>query len=174
MTRFAAVLLVCTLVPGAVLAAPAPAPAQAPAVQTVIDCRKLDDSAARLACYDRAVDAMARAESSGDLVTIDRQQRGALRTQAFGFNLPALSLLGGDKSGGEDDRITATAESVSRDASGRWIVRLQGGAVWVQTDDAVLFPEPHAGSRVVIRKGALGSFFMDFDGRPGVRAARRS
>jgi hypothetical protein len=48
------------------------------------------------------------------------------------------------------------------------------GAVWPQTDDTVLYPYPHAGSTAVIRKGAIGSFFIDIDGRTHFRAARRS
>src|SRR5580658_1951949 len=38
-------------------AAPKPAPTNAPVVQAVVDCRKIEDSAQRLACYDASVDA---------------------------------------------------------------------------------------------------------------------
>src|SRR5690348_11419617 len=72
------------------MAAKPPPPQTPPAVQAVLDCRKLTDDAARLACYDRAVTAMASAEQSGDLVSIDREQRRAARRQAFGFQLPTL------------------------------------------------------------------------------------
>src|SRR5713101_2264957 len=50
-------------------------PTRAPVVQTVLDCRKLEDGVQRLACYDKAVDTMAQAEAKGDLVTVDREQR---------------------------------------------------------------------------------------------------
>jgi hypothetical protein len=151
----------------------ADAPTRAPAVQTVLDCRKVEDAAGRLACYDRSIDAMARAETSGDLVTLDRAQRGALRKQAFGFNIPAINLFDRDKTSG-DDRLAAKIESASQDGRGRWIIRLEDGAVWAQTDDGVLGRDPRPGSTAVIHHGALGSFFMDFDGRPGFRAERRS
>jgi hypothetical protein len=156
------------------MSAPSRAADPAPAVQSVIDCRGISDSAGRLACYDRAVEAMAKAERAGDLVTIDRQQRSALRRQAFGFNLPSLNLLERDRKSVEDQRLEARVASVSRDPSGRWIIRLEDGAVWAQTDDGVLGRDPRPGSTAVIRHGALGSFFIDFDGRPGFRAARRS
>jgi hypothetical protein len=149
-------------------------PTRAPAVQTVMECRKIEEAAGRLACYDRSVDAMARAETSGDLVTLDREQRGALRKQAFGFNIPAITLFDRDKKPGDDDRLSAKIESASQDSQGHWIIRLEGGAVWIQTDDGVLGRDPKAGSTAVIHRGALGSFFMDFDGRPGFRAARRN
>ena len=167
--RAFAVLLLIGLASPALAAGP---PTRAPAVQTVMDCRKIEETAARLACYDRSVDAMVKAETSGDLVTIDREQRGALRKQAFGFNIPAINLFDRDKKP-EDDRLVARVESASQDGQGRWTIRLEGGAVWVQTDDSILYPDPHRGSPVVIRPGALGSFFMAIDGKPGFRAARR-
>jgi hypothetical protein len=157
------------------LASPAAAavPIRAPAVQTVLDCRKLADSPARLACYDRSVDDMVKAEIAGDLVTIDREQRGALRKQTFGFNIPAINLFDRDKQPREDDRLFTKVESASQDGLGRWTIRLEGGAVWAQTDDSPLYPDPHSGSPVVIRQGVLGAFFMSIDGMPGVRAVRR-
>jgi hypothetical protein len=160
----------------ACLAAPVRAadPPSAPAVQGVIDCRKIAESAGRLTCYDQAVDAMAKAERSGDLVTIDRQQRSALRRQAFGFNIPSLNLLERDRKPAQDERIEARVAAVSRDTSGRLIIRLEDGAVWAQTDDGMLGRDPKPGSIALIRHGALGSFFMDFDGRPGFRATRLS
>src|SRR5579864_7763283 len=67
--------------------AKAPQPAGSPpaVVQSLLDCRKLSDSAERLACYDKAAAAMASATTSGDLVALDREQRRAARRQAFGF-----------------------------------------------------------------------------------------
>src|ERR1700759_4350254 len=88
---------------GSALAAPPPAPTTAPAVQAVVDCRGIADSAQRLACYDAATDALTKAQSSGDLVTLDRQQRQAVRRQAFGFTLPSLAMFDvGEKGDGVD------------------------------------------------------------------------
>ena len=52
-----------------------PAPKRPPALQAVMDCRQIQNDAQRLACYDAAVGGMAKAEESGDLVAIDREQR---------------------------------------------------------------------------------------------------
>jgi hypothetical protein len=162
---------------GVVLACPpalaSPAPTRAPAVQSLVDCRKIADAASRLACYDRSVDGLVNAETSGDLVTIDRQQRGALRNQAFGFNIPAITLLDRDKKVADGDRLVSKVASAVQDGSGRWIITLEGGAIWAQTDDAALYPDPRPGSPVVVHRGALGSFFMSIDGKPGFRAVRR-
>jgi len=147
------------------------APARAPAVQTVLECRKIEDGAQRLACYDKAVGAMAKADETGDLVTVDRQQRTTLRRQAFGFNLPSLSMFDKGQKLEENDRLTAKAAKVSRNRDGQWVITLEDGAIWVQTDDASLYPAPHAGSAIAIRRGTLGSFFMTIDGQQ-VRAKR--
>ncbi len=157
--------------PGA-WAAPKPPP-QAPIVQNVIDCRKVEDGAQRLACYDKAVDNMAQAQAKGDLVTTDRQQRQAIHRQAFGLNLPSLSALyGGEKEG--VDRLTAKVASARTDANGKWVIVLDDGAVWRQIDDNTLVHPPHPGSIVEIRHAALGSFFMNVDGQLAIRVHRDS
>ena len=71
----------------------AEAPNRAPAMQSVLDCRAITDGVQRLACFDKAVGAMAKAEQTGDLVTIDREQRRTVRRQAFGLTLPSLAMF---------------------------------------------------------------------------------
>ena len=172
-SRFLALAVASTaLVAGAAQAAPhAPQPpVRAPAVQAVVDCRKLTDDAQRLACYDGAVAALAAAEQSGDLVTLDRQQRTTVRRQAFGLTLPSLSMF--DRGESDVDKVDETAASARQDAQGRWTIVMQDGAVWRQIDDETLSRDPHAGSAIVIRKAMLGSFMLSVDGQPGVRAHR--
>jgi hypothetical protein len=167
----AALVLLGLTAPGARAAdIPKTAP---PVVQQVLDCRKLTESDQRLACYDRAVDGMAQAQAKGDLVTVDRQQRQALHHQAFGFNLPALSLFGSDKSE-EANQITAKVASASLDAMGKWVIKLDDGAVWRQVDDSTLEPDPHAGSTVRIKKGLAGGYFMNIDKQQAFRAHREN
>ena len=149
---------------------PAPAPTNAPVVQAVVDCRKIDDATQRLACYDAAVAALNTAQSSGDLVTLDRKQRQAVRKQAFGFTLPSLSMFDtGEKS---VDRIDDTIASAHQIGQGRWVFQMQDGAVWRQIDDEFLSRNPHPGSAVVISRAALGSYMLSVDGQPGVRVHR--
>jgi hypothetical protein len=147
-----------------------PAPGRAPAVQAVVDCRKIDDSAQRLACYDGAVAAMEQAETSGDLVTIDREQRRAVRRQAFGFVLPALSMFDtGEKA---MDSISETLASARQDGQGKWTFVMQDGAIWRQIDDEFLSRDPHSGSAIEIKRALIGSFMLSVDGQPGVRVHR--
>jgi hypothetical protein len=147
-------------------------PARPAAVQAVVDCRKIDDGVQRLACYDKAVADMTAAEDKGDLVSLDRAQRQAARRQTFGFALPTLGFLDRGERAETLNSVTDTVASVSQDVEGNWVLRMQDGAVWRQTDQAELSRRPHPGSVVVIKKAALGSFMMNIDGQPAVRAHR--
>jgi hypothetical protein len=156
------------------LASAAPSPsAPAPAVQAVIACRSIAEDAQRLACFDKAVAAMGEAQTKGDLVTLDREQRRTVRRQAFGLSLPAFTLFDKGEKPEETDKLTATVDSARRDANGRWILRLEDGAVWVQIDDNELGRPPRKGSTVVISKGVLGSYFLKVDGQQALRARRQ-
>ena len=153
-------------------AAPAPPAGRPPALQAVVDCRQVADDAKRLACYDAAVAGMTKAEESGDLVAIDREQRRAVRRQAFGFALPSLDLL---ERGSKPDRLDHVAETVAaawRSGDGKWVMRMEDGEVWRQTDDYELSRDPHAGSKIVIKNAMLGSFMANIDGQPLVRVHR--
>ena len=46
------------------------------------------------------------------------------------------------------------------------------GAVWVQIDNEVLAPRPKAGSKLEIKRAALGSYVMKVDGHRPIRVRR--
>ncbi len=141
-------------------------------VQTVLDCRAIADSTPRLACFDAAVAAMAEAETKGDLLTMDREQRREVRRQAFGLTLPSLSIFDRGEKGDDAERITTKVVSASQNAGGKWLVELEGGARWRQIDDTDLFKTPHPGSVAVVKRGTLGSYFIKIDGDSAFRAHR--
>lgn len=147
-------------------------PTRAPAVQSVLECRAITEDAKRLACFDHTVGAMAEAETKGDLVTIDREQRREVRKQAFGLTLPSLSMFDRGEKGDDADKITTTVVEASRGPTGRWLIQLDGGAMWRQIDDADLYKIPHKGSVAVVKRGSLGSFFMKIDGDTAFRVHR--
>jgi hypothetical protein len=167
---FGGVALAC--VAGGAAMAAKPAPTTAPAVQAVVDCRKIDDSVQRLACYDAATDALTKAATSGDLVTLDRQQRRTVRKQAFGFTLPALAMFDVGEKSESMNSIDETLASARQDAQGKWTFVMQDGAVWRQIDDEFLSHDPHPGSAIVISRAVMGSFMLSVDKQPGVRAHR--
>jgi len=152
-------------------AAAPPAPS-APAVQAVIDCAKITESDQRLACYDKTVAAMTKAETTGDLVTIDREQRRAARRQAFGLTLPSLGFLARGEKPEEVNNLTTTVVAASRTPDGKWLITVEGGAVWRQIDTNELAKSPSVGSAVRIRTAALGSFFMNIDRQQAIRVHR--
>ncbi len=155
----------------ALAAKPAP-PGPPPAVQAVMDCRKITDNAARLACFDAAVAAMDKAETTGDLVSLDREQRKTARRQAFGLALPSLSFLDRGEKPEEVNRLTAKAAAVSQDPYGKWTIRLDDGALWTQIDDERLNHPAHVGSSIEIMKGMLGSYLMKVDGQFAMKVHR--
>jgi hypothetical protein len=152
----------------AILAAPggfaAEAPTRAPAMQSVLDCRAIADGVKRLACFDKAVGEMAKAEQTGDLVTIDRGQRRTVRRQAFGLTLPSLAMFDKGEKPEEANRIDVTLARALRNGSGKWVITLDDGAVWRQIDDGELEPPPRPGQKAEIRRAVLGSFMMHING----------
>ncbi len=143
-------------------------------VESLLDCRKVADNAERLACYDKAVADVAQATASGDLVSIDREQRRKARRQAFGFTLPTLAFLERGEKVEEANHLAATAADAGRNALGEWVITLDDGAVWVQVEAAELGRRPHKGSKVLISKGVLGAFFMTIDGEGAGKVKRQS
>ncbi len=148
--------------------------ATAAAVQTVLDCRALSDDVQRLVCFDKSVGAMAQAQSSGDLLAMDKEQRQAVRRQTFGLTLPSLSLFDRGEKPEEADNITVKVLGAKLNPLGKWIIRLDDGAVWRQTDDNQLINDPHSGSKAVIHRGMIGSFLMNVDGQQAIKVHRDS
>lgn len=142
------------------------------AVQRLLDCRKLTDGPARLACYDGAVAELARAFQAGDVVALDHERVATVRRQAFGFSLSALNIFDRSDKPAETERLTATVERAYQQANRAWVLELEGGAVWVQTDDEPVPRPPKRGSKAEIRKAALGTFFINLDGQRAIRAKR--
>ena len=153
---------------GAIAAAPAPAAT----VKAVLDCRNIAADAARLACFDAAVATMDKAQAKGDLLTLDQEQRRAVRRQSFGLTLPSFTLFDQGEKAEEADRLTAKVAGVSRLPRGAWVIRLEDGAVWRQIDEEELHRDPKPGSSALIRRAALGSFMMSIDGQPSMRVHR--
>ena len=170
------VILVIAAVGGGVAAArpPATPDAQPKALTDVLACRAITDSAARLSCFDASAAALDTATAKRDVVVVDREQVGNARRSLFGFTLPSLRIFGGDDdSKAPDNReLDTTVQSARQNGDGRWVVVIAEGAVWRQIDDTVIGRAPKPGTKVVIRKAALTSYMMRFEGQPGFRVHR--
>jgi hypothetical protein len=69
--------------------------------------------------------------------------------------------------------VEGVVASASQDGDGRWIVRLEDGATWGQTDNNPLALRPRPGHKVRITRASMGSYMMRINNQPGVRAKRR-
>lgn len=145
---------------------------RATVLQAVVDCRTLTADADRLACYDRSVAKLDAAETSNDVMVVDRAQVREGRRQLFGLSLPNFAMFRGGDTKDEVTEIATVATAVRTDAEGRWLITLEDGAVWRQISDARYGRPPHAGSKIAIRNAALGSFFLKIDGQTAIRARR--
>ena len=141
-------------------------------VLAVVECRKLADNGARLACYDAAANQVAQDLDSGDLVAIDRQQRRALRRETFGLTLPSFDIFDRGEKLSDVDKMTDTLTGAGLGPDGKWVIRLASGAVWRAIENVDLYPDPKPGDPVVVFRAALGSFKMKIAGQPAIRVHR--
>lgn len=135
-------------------------------------CRGIADDLQRVRCYDALAGRYLAGRDSGDLLLIDRRQTQQVRRNLFGFPVPDLGLLGGRKDEEETNEIEGQVTTARHIGDGRYRLRLADNAVWLTTERSRAGAEPRAGSKVRIRKGALGGYFMTIDGNRAVRATR--
>ena len=136
----------------------------------VIACRAIAGESERLACYDRQVAALEKAADDKDIVIADRASVRETRRGLFGFSLPKINLFDGEDEE-EFQEINTTVANASQIAYGYWSIELEDGARWEQTDGKlVLSPKP--GQKIKIKRGALGTYFANVNGQPGIRVRR--
>ncbi len=137
-------------------------------------CRAIGADLARLACFDREAAALVSASRSGELSVVNRADMRTARRSLFGFALPKLPFFAGDKSADEvPDVLDSTIRSARPIASGRYRIQIASGdAVWETTEASSRLEAPRAGEKIVISKGALGSYFLRINGQNGVKGRR--
>jgi len=150
-----------------------PAQERPETLASLMACRSVADSTARLACYDAAAGALDAAERQGDVVVIDRAGVAETRRQLFGFEMPSLPRLFGPDGGTEIDSIESTLQSASLVGEGRWVFRLADGSVWRQIDSERVRFDNRPGEPARVRKASLGSFLLTVGGSRAVRVRRQ-
>src|SRR3546814_3347625 len=79
---------------------PVDRPAQ---IQELYACRDIADAAARLACFDREVGELSRADQAREITFTDRETAKKARRGLFGFSFPKLGgIFGGDEEIGRE------------------------------------------------------------------------
>jgi len=146
---------------------------QANAVAKLVECRKIADPDARLKCYDAGVDGLNAAVAGGSIVVVDREDVRRTRRSLFGFTLPKLPFFKGDTSQDDTpDTIEGVIKSVKNLPNDKYLIELDGGAVWQTLQEASLQMTPKAGQKIRISSGALGGYRLSVAGRPALRAQR--
>lgn len=156
---------------------PVPAGAQKPAAPSprfaaLAACEAITDDARRLACYDREVRALTSSARAGEVQLVDRADIRTARRSLFGFSVPRIGIFGG---GDEDiaDEMTSTITSVQDAPNRRYRMAIaDGNAVWETIESPMRLDRPRRGDKIVIKRGALGSFFLRIDGQIGVKGRR--
>jgi hypothetical protein len=165
-----AVLAAALAASGAVSAAP-PKPSAAQ-VKALADCVAITEDAARLACYDKTARLLVDAEKSGEVVVIDQAQVKEAKRQSFGFNINFGPLFERGGKAEQVNELATTVASATQTADGKWLIRTGEGQVWRQIDSDPLYADPKHGDKVVIRRGALGSYFLKVNDDRAMRAHR--
>ena len=153
------------------------APRTSPLISEISACRAMTDADRRLACYDRAAARLDAAQQNREIVIIDREEVQKTKRTLFGLSLPRLDIFSGGKQEEDEEEIkeiTAKIATASVGSDGNWLIRLEDGAKWHQTDGKMIASRPRPGSTVLIRRGALGSFIMRVDNQPGVKVRREN
>lgn len=164
-----AVLLVA--VPAVAAAQTVPRPRHLSAIDA---CRAIVEDAARLACFDREAAALLAASATGQVSVVDRADMRAARRSLFGFALPKLPFFSGDKSGEDSiDQLESTIRSAHAIDRGRYrMVLAADNAVWETTEATMRLQPPRTGDKIVIKKAALGSYFLRINGQVGIKGQR--
>ena len=138
-------------------------------VQRLMACRRIPAADQRLACYDRETAAINEAIAKQDIVMIDKERARAAGRSLFGFSVPNFGGLFG--SNGELSQIDGTIRKAGRNPDGGWLITLDDGSVWAQTDD---WPglDPRPGKKVIVKRGTLGSFWLSIPGQNGIKVKR--
>lgn len=162
---------IATMLAAGATAKPIPPSAPPAAVQSLLACRSITDSGQRLACYDKATQGFADAVGKREVVVIDKARANEARRSLFGFSIPNFgALLGGG--GDEISQIQSTVEGAFENGDGGWTIKLADGSTWAQTDGTPVALPPRRGDKVVVKRGALGAYFVKLGSQPGFKAKR--
>ncbi len=136
----------------------------------VVACREITDEKTRLACYDQKVAALDEAQKKEEIILTDKAAVKEAKRGLFGFSIPKLKIFGSDDEGVSE--IETTIASASLPNGGKLTITLEDGARWLQIDTQAVFRAPKAGTKVRIRKAAMGSYFVNIDGARAIRMKR--
>ena len=174
---------ILAIVTGSLTLSATPASAQADrtvVLDILIECAKIDDPTARLACYDNNMTragAAARATVPGQTVQGIVGGAAPIETQGpqgFGYeDMRSQDPARFQVRPGQLQEIHPRVASVTPREPGIYLVTLDDGAQWLFAESVdSQFRAPRRGDTIEIERGSLGSFLMRIDGQPSVPVRR--
>ena len=163
------------------LALPASALGQEPAsprIDALKACRAIANDAERLACFDRASSEIVAAAERGEIRILTKKDVEETKRGLFGFKLPKLGLFGGGDGNDEDepeplDMLESVVTSARQLDPKTYVFTIaEGGATWQIKEAPSRFVGPRRGDKVVLKRAALGSYFIRVNGQVGVKGRR--
>ncbi len=145
-------------------------PATPAPYQALLDCKAVADPAARLACFDQKIEALAAAVRDRQLVIADRETMREARRGLFGLSLPRLKLFGSNDDTEEVKQIESTIKAVRSASDGMPIFVLADDSRWKQIDGRDVFAK--GGAKITIKRTAMGGYMVNINGQAGLRVVR--
>ncbi|MEM1133610.1 MAG: hypothetical protein AAGH53_11785 [Pseudomonadota bacterium] len=143
----------------------------ADASQALYACLDIENDMQRLACYDREVQSFSQAQNSGEVIVAERKDVEQARRELFGLSLSENPLFA-DKDDEGVNSITATVTAVRQTRDGKWIMALDTGARWIQTEARRTRRGPRDGDVVEISRGTFGAFIARPEGGRSFKVKR--
>ncbi|WOE75743.1 hypothetical protein [Alterisphingorhabdus coralli] len=141
------------------------------AAKKLYACLEIEDDAQRLTCYDREVRSFSQAQTSGQVIVAERKDVEQARRELFGLSLSENPLFA-DKDDEGVNSITATVTAVRQTRDGKWIMALDTGARWMQTEARRTRRGPRKGDVIEISRGAFGAFVAKPEGGRAFKVKR--
>lgn len=136
-------------------------------------CQTIVDDAARLSCFDSAVENVVAASVEGKVRLIDKEDVEETRRGLFGFSLPKLRLFGDEEEIDELETLLTVVKSVRIEGHNTLVLTVEeGAAVWRIPSANYRTLETKPGDTVEFKKASLGSYFIRINGRMGIKGRR--
>jgi hypothetical protein len=165
----AGVLRLCCIPFGvaAMLAAASPSLASG-SLAALLACRKLEASAARLACFDRQSGALAAQRSVPEShTTLNAHETFGLAPTQVAARAEAVAHAPKPL-----DALTARVSSIARAADGREVFTLDNAQVWVQLVADGSWLDVRTGEQVRVSRGWLDSYRLSLPSHEGFKVKR--
>ncbi|MXP41486.1 hypothetical protein GRI75_07495 [Altererythrobacter soli] len=143
-------------------------------VRLMAECARIGEIGARVACYDKTIEA---AQLIAAAATVQAEPKIAAPAPAerppAGFGAESLPKPEPVREARPAEEIEARVRTARQTEPGLYLLTLEDGAQWRFADAAPpSYDPPRAGSKIVLRSGALGSFLMRYADQRSLRIQR--